>query len=101
MKSFSDIKRRFAPGVVLECTENTGLQTEETRERALGRRTIRLVQTNAIASTRGEGDWSGKRGDLFWTYFPKANAVNILDDNSFALHLWPQKPDCRVVLRFV
>lgn len=95
MKTLADIKRRAVPGARLETVENT-----YNPALAGTRRTIRIKQTSAIASIIGEGD-SQKRGDLFWTYWPKASQVEILDSDTFRLHLWGSQPDQYVTLRFL
>jgi hypothetical protein len=76
MKSFADIKRRFAPGVVLQCIENT-YRPEINGQR----RTIQKVQTNALVCTL-----DGEEG-RFWTALPPAKYVEILDADTFRIAL--------------
>jgi len=94
MKSFADIKRRFALGVVLECVENTY------RPEINGTlRRIEKVQTNAIACTAAPGV-TAARGALFWTPFPKASGVKIIDADTFQFDLGLAAGH-HVTLRFV
>jgi hypothetical protein len=93
MKTFADVKRRFAPGVVLECVSNTYRPVINGT-----RRKIEKVQTNALACTL-----DGQKG-LFWTYLPGAKHVEIIDDDTFKMALiWGTKvdPEHTVTLRFV
>jgi hypothetical protein len=76
MKSFADVKRRFAIGVRLECVENTYRP-----ELDGSRRTINKVQTNAI---RWREDGSDQQ---CWTPYPAASGVKIVDGDTFDMPL--------------
>jgi hypothetical protein len=96
MKTFADIKRRFVVGMIIECVENTY------RPAAKGRRRIEKVQTNAIACTLLDNhpDALAKPGQLFWTEFPPAKNVTVVDHDTFQLRLWKQ-PEHHVTFRFL
>lgn len=84
MKTFADVKRRFAKDVVLECVENAARP-----ELNGGLRRIIKVQTNALCfELLGDNpDAVRTRGKGFWLYFPPAKGVRIVDEDTFDVAL--------------
>jgi hypothetical protein len=92
MKSFAELKRRFKPGLVLRCIENTY------RPEVNGQlRKIVKVQTNALAFHHLGEEEKG----LFWLYFPPAADVKIIGKNTFAIALGKAGVGHKLILEFV
>ena len=94
MKTFSDVKRRLAPGVRLLCVENT-----KRPEVNGSTRIVQTILTNAF-TWRPPDDPAP-----FWTYFPPARRVQILDRHTFRMPITgPYREDDSfhtITLRFV
>lgn len=76
MKTFADVKRRFAVDGRLECVSNTYRP-----EMSGTKRTIRKVQTNALAMLLdGQAD---ERRNWTWLTLPPAKDVSIIDADTF------------------
>jgi hypothetical protein len=75
MRTLTDIKRRLAPGVVLECIGQTR------RPELVGtRRTVVKVQGNGYCFNLDTGAES-------WMFWPKAAHVRVLDADTFEVDL--------------
>lgn len=80
MRTLAEIKRRFAVGQLLLCVENT----KQPRLNGTVRQ-IEKVKTVAIIC-RFVGDVIPSPGP-FWTRFPPAKDIAVIDDDTFSLGL--------------
>lgn len=83
--TFAGWKRRIGIGTRLLCVEQTH------QPKLVGEtRTVNKVQTVGIRCDPN-----------FWTHWPKAQHVTMVDENTAKWPLWPDKPEKVVSLRIV
>lgn len=81
MKTLADFKRALQPGTVWQTTH----YTESMVDLDMGRRTVAIQQSNAVAFKRRDSD------SLSWLYFPKSSEFEI-DGDGRALIFAPPYP---------
>jgi hypothetical protein len=96
MTTFAAVKRRGRPGTRLLCVANTVRPELDGTER-----TVSTVQTNGFYWTEDRDSRPPPHRPRYWTSYPKASGVEIVDADTFRFTLPVGRGTGTVTLRFL